>query len=51
MATILAAPPRTGDFKVTSLISGAHFFSHLYILVLPPIFPVLQASLGSSGSR
>ena len=50
MATAVAASAPAGDLKVTGLISAAHFFSHLYILVLPPIFPVLQASLGVSAT-
>lgn len=29
-------------------IASAHFFSHLYLLVLPPIFPLLKADLGVS---
>lgn len=33
------------DVRVTALITSAHFFAHLYILALPPIFPVLQAEL------
>ncbi len=36
------------DLRVTALISSAHFFAHLYILALPPIFPVLRAELGLS---
>ena len=27
------------DLKVMSLIGAGHFFSHLYILILPPLFP------------
>jgi MFS family permease len=38
-----------GDSRVTGLVAGAHFFSHLYILCLPPIFPVLQSELGVTG--
>lgn len=36
------------DAKVTGLITTAHFFSHLYILALPPVFPVLERELGVS---
>jgi MFS family permease len=31
--------------RVVGLVAAAHFFSHLYILVLAPIFPVLQGEL------
>jgi FSR family fosmidomycin resistance protein-like MFS transporter len=34
------------DLKVMSLIGIAHFFSHFYILTLPPLFPVLRAEYG-----
>jgi MFS family permease len=30
------------DFKVIGLIGVAHFFSHLYIYLLPPLFPFLK---------
>ena len=34
---------KTGsDFKVIALICIAHFFSHLYIYLLPPLFPLLK---------
>ena len=34
---------KTGtDFKVIALIGIAHFFSHLYIYLLPPLFPLLK---------
>lgn len=36
----------TGDAAVIGLVSLAHFFSHLYILALPPLFPVLASELG-----
>ena len=35
------APPRR-DLRVISLIGTAHFFSHFYILILPPLFPLLR---------
>jgi FSR family fosmidomycin resistance protein-like MFS transporter len=34
------------DLKVISLIGTAHFFSHFYILVLPPLFPLLRDEFG-----
>jgi MFS transporter, FSR family, fosmidomycin resistance protein len=44
-------PDTRSDAKVTGLISAAHFFSHLYLLALPPIFPVLQAELGIGATQ
>lgn len=36
------------DVKVISLIGVAHFFSHFYILLLPPLFPILKDAFGVS---
>jgi len=36
------------DIRVISLVSGGHFFSHFYFLVLPPLFPLLKAEFGVS---
>ena len=36
------------DAKVIGLVSGGHFFSHFYGLVLPPLFPLLKAEFGVS---
>jgi MFS transporter, FSR family, fosmidomycin resistance protein len=36
------------DVRVIGLISGAHFFSHFYQLVLPPLFPLLRAEFDVS---
>jgi MFS transporter, FSR family, fosmidomycin resistance protein len=41
------AAPRH-DVRVISLIGVGHFFSHFYILVLPPLFPLLRSELGVS---
>lgn len=35
-----------GNAKVISLVSAGHFFSHFYILLLPPMFPVLRDVYG-----
>jgi MFS family permease len=35
------ATPRH-DRRVISLIGTAHFFSHFYIIILPPLFPLLR---------
>lgn len=36
------------DLGVVSLVSGGHFFSHLYLLVFPPLFPILRSEFGLS---
>ena len=47
-------PPTAGvdtgrtEFKVIGLIGIAHFFSHFYIYLLPPLFPMLKDALGVS---
>jgi len=41
------ATPSTGsDTRVIGLVSAAHFLSHFYIFVLPPLFPVLKDAFG-----
>ena len=39
---------RGSDAKVIGLVSGGHFFSHFYSLLLPPLFPLLRGELGVS---
>jgi MFS family permease len=34
------------DAKVLSLVGAAHFSSHFYQLVLPPLFPILKVEFG-----
>ncbi len=34
------------DTKVITLVSAAHFVSHYYILLLPPLFPLVRAEFG-----
>ena len=54
MATVdqgaLAGAPATAgrDAKVIGLISAGHFFSHFYLLALPPLFLFLQRDFGIS---
>ncbi len=36
------------DARVVGLVGGAHFFSHFYIMALPPLFPLLSTELGVS---
>lgn len=37
---------RSGESKAVVLVSCAHLVSHLYYLVLPPLFPLLKARFG-----
>jgi MFS family permease len=46
MAAGTDAPRAAGNAKVIGLISTGHFFSHFYILLLPPMFPVLRDVYG-----
>ncbi len=36
--------------KVIGLVSSGHFFAHFYVIVLPPLFPLLQKEFGVSYS-
>jgi len=36
------------DGRVLGLVCGGHLMSHIYLLALPPLFPLLQAELGLS---
>ncbi len=46
--TLTSDASRATDFQVISLVSAAHFVSHIYILALPPLFPFLRAEFGVS---
>ena len=47
-----ADPPRRRsrrhDGRVVGLICGGHFFSHFYMLLLPPLFPLLKGEFDVS---
>jgi MFS family permease len=43
MTDIAGIPGQTSDAKVIGLVSGAHFMSHVYMLVLPPLFALVMA--------
>ena len=36
------------NLQVLALIGSGHAVSHLYLLALPPLFPLLRADLGAS---
>ena len=40
------SPAPVGNAKVITLISTGHFLSHFYMLLLPPLFPVLRDVYG-----
>ncbi len=42
----LPGRPARGEAKLLALIGTGHFFSHFYLIVLPPLFPLLEAELG-----
>jgi len=46
--TLAGEAARTTDTKVITLVSAAHFVSHYYILVLPPLFPLIRDEFGVS---
>jgi MFS family permease len=41
--TDIAAPARADDTRVIAVVSAAHFVSHYYILLLPPLFLFVRA--------
>jgi MFS family permease len=46
--TLGAAPARAADFRIITLVGIAHFVSHVYILILPPLFAALRAEFNVS---
>lgn len=43
---ITIGPVAKQDIKVIGLVSSAHFMSHFFQIVLPPIFPLLKGAFG-----
>ena len=41
-----ATPIASKSNKLIALVSAAHFYSHFYVLLLPPLFPVLKDLYG-----
>lgn len=48
MTEIAGAAGSARDVKVIGLVGAAHFVSHLYMLVLPPLFVFIKADYGVS---
>jgi len=46
--TEISGGARATDTRITSLVCAAHFVSHFYILVLPPLFPFIRDYYGVS---
>ena len=42
LASVSALPSSNSNSRAVALVSGAHLYSHLYIMLLPPLFPVLK---------
>lgn len=47
MSDVALAKP-SSDLRIMSVVGGAHFTSHYFQLVLPPLFPLMRESLGVS---
>jgi MFS family permease len=48
MADVATAGSLKQDVTVVGLVSGGHFMSHYYTMMLPPLFPLLHNDLGVS---
>ncbi len=46
MSTTAAGITTSSPGRAIALVSGAHFLSHFYLLLLPPIFPILVGVYG-----
>jgi FSR family fosmidomycin resistance protein-like MFS transporter len=46
--TEISGSVRANDTRIISLVCAAHFVSHFYILVLPPLFPFIRDYYGVS---
>ena len=43
---VTIGPVAAQDIRVVGLVSSAHFMSHFYQIVLPPLFPLLKDAFG-----
>jgi MFS family permease len=48
MTTAALQPPKASDIRIIAGVSAAHFVSHYYILILPPLFGFVRADYGVS---
>jgi FSR family fosmidomycin resistance protein-like MFS transporter len=48
MTEVLVPSRRASDTRIIALVAGAHFVSHYYILLLPPLFLFVRAEYGVS---
>jgi MFS transporter, FSR family, fosmidomycin resistance protein len=46
MAELSAPAPLSRDVRLVGLVGGAHFLSHFFQLVLPPLFPQFRDTFG-----
>lgn len=46
MSTMVQATPAAGVTRIIALVCAAHFFSHFYMLLLPPLFPLMREDFG-----
>jgi MFS family permease len=46
MTEITAPAPLARDLRLVGLVGAAHFLSHFFQLVLPPLFPVFREAFG-----
>src|SRR2546427_13017098 len=42
VSEVSGSGPRTHEVRMITLVCSAHFVSHFYILVLPPLFPFIR---------
>jgi MFS transporter, FSR family, fosmidomycin resistance protein len=47
-ATHILGANRVGDMRTIGVVSAAHFVSHYYVLMLPPLFAFVRADYGVS---
>ena len=47
-APSVAPSPIGRDARILALVGTGHFLAHFYVIVLPPLFPLLHAELGIS---
>ncbi|MEA2930642.1 MAG: transporter, family, fosmidomycin resistance protein, partial [Hyphomicrobiales bacterium] len=48
ISEVTGGATRTNDRRIIPLVCAAHFVSHFYILVLPPLFPFIREFYGVS---